>query len=155
MSVLPGSAQAGLNFGTSTWANEPASESERTKVRHERDLMRSILNGNSAEFQRILTEQGKNINISVESSGKMTPLHTAAAHGKVDMVASLIGKKASLEAVNSLGFTPLMSAVVNGHEACVKALVSAGASKSAKTARGETPASIAKAKGFGAIANLL
>lgn len=142
-------------FGSSTWANEPPSEAERAKIKAERSLMRAILNNDVSEFNKMLSSSSDIIDINFESSGKMTPLHAAMAHGRVDMASSLIGKKANLHALNSVGFTPLMSAVNNGHEACVQVALKGGASKNVKSARGETVVELATSKNFTNIVNLL
>ena len=140
-----------LAFGTSTWANEPPSEAERLKIRAERDLIKSILNDDAAEFDA----KFKSVDVNYQSSGKMTPLHTAAAYGRAEMLSSLLSRKANLEAANSLGFTPLISAVYNQQEACVKTLLAACSIKTAQTKKGETSKSIAEAKNFTSISKLL
>ena len=153
ISVLP--TQATTGFGSITWANEPPSDAERAKVKAERSLLRAILNGESAEFQRVLKENGDVIDLNFESSGKMTPLHTAMAYGRNDMVETILSKKAEVSAQNSLGFTPLVSAVHNGHEQCVQIAIKAGANKLIKTYRGDTPLQIAESKNFQNIVSLL
>jgi|LauGreDrversion4_2_1035121.scaffolds.fasta_scaffold169411_2 ankyrin repeat protein len=155
VSTLPSQAPATIGFGSSTWANEPPTEAERAKVKAERALMRAILNNNVSDFNKILADNSDMIDINFESSGKMTPIHAAMAHGRVDMASSLIGKKANLLAINSVGFTPLMSAVNNGHEACVQVALKGGASKSVKSARGESVIQLATSKNFNNIVNLL
>ena len=145
--------QAGLTFGTSTWANEPASEAERAKIRSDRDLIRSILN--NEEFGIFEKKLHAVSDINFESSAKMTPLHTAAAYGRTQMVSAILSRRPNIEARNSLGFTPLVSAVVNQQEAVVKILISAGAIKTVTTLRGDTPLSIAKASNFASIVSLL
>jgi ankyrin repeat protein len=149
------SSQAPVGFGSSTWANEPPSEAERAKVKAERQLIRSILNNDMTDFNNTLNAHVNIIDINFESSGKMTPLHTAMAHGHVDMAASLLSRKANINAVNALGFTPLISASINGHEECVRLALKAGANKCAKSIRGETAAEIAASKNFSSVVNLL
>ena len=155
-SVLPAQAPTTMGFGSSTWANEPPSEAERAKVKAERSLMRAILNNDVTEFNKIMSShQGDVLDIDFESSGKMTPLHAAMAHGRVDMASSLIQKKANVNAVNSIGFTPLMSAANNGHDQCVQIAIKAGANKSTKSVKGESALDLAAAKNFTNIVNLL
>ena len=153
ISVLP--SQAPTGFGSATWANEPPSEAERAKVKCERNLIKSILNNDLVDFNKIFKDHSDIIDLNFESSGKMTPLHTAMAYGRVEMVESLLSRKADIHAQNSLGFTPLVSAVHNGHEQCVQLGLLAGSNKLIKTFKGETAVEIAKEKGFMNILNLL
>ena len=139
----------------STWANEPPSEAERAKIKAERTLICAILDNDMAAFDRVLAESGSIINISMESSGKMTPLHTAAAQGRKEMAEKLLAKKANLEAKNGLGFTPLVSAVLGNHEGVLSVLLKAGADKNVTTTKGETALSLAQQKGSSNIAALL
>ena len=153
-SVLPSQAPT-MGFGSSTWANEPPSEAERAKVKTERTLMRAILNNEITEFNMIMSNHGDQFDVNFESSGKMTPLHAAMAHGRVDMASSLIQRKANLNSVNSIGYTPLMSAVNNGHEQCVQIAIKEGANKSVKSIRGETALDLAASKNLTNIVSLL
>ena len=153
-SVLPSQAPT-MGFGSSTWANEPPSEAERAKVKAERTLMRSILNNDVTEFNAIMSNRGEQFDINFESSGKMTPLHAAMAHGRLDMASSLIERRANIHAMNSVGYTPLMSAANNGHEQCVQVALKGGANKSVKSIRGETALDLASSKNFTNIVNLL
>jgi len=153
-SVIPSQAPT-MGFGSSTWANEPPSDAERAKVKAERSLMRAILNNDVTEFNKTLSSHSEIIDINFESSGKMTPLHTAMAHGRVDMASSLIQRKANLNAINSIGYSPLMAAVNNGHEQCVQIALKEGANKSAKSIRGETALDLAGSKNFTNIVNML
>jgi len=153
-SVVPSQGPTG-GFGSATWANEPPSEAERAKVRAERTIFRAILNNDITEFNNTLSAHGDIIDINCESSGKMTPLHTAMAHGRVDMASCLIAKKANINAVNSLHFTPLISAAYNGHDQCVRVALKAGAQKEAKSVRGQTALDIATERNHSAVVSIL
>lgn len=148
-------SKPGAPTTTSGLANEPASEAERAKVKAERGLIVSILNNSMTDFDQIMTQSGNIINVNMESSGKMTPLHTAAAHGRRDMCEKLLAKKANVNPKNGLGFTPLTNAVLNGNEACVSLLLKAGAEKNVTTIKGDTPLSLAQARGYNNLVDLL
>lgn len=141
--------------GGSTNTSDPTGEGERRKVSAQRALMRAILAADNAAFDKIFAESGHMLDPSFPSSGKTTPLHSAAALGHRDMCDKLLAKKANLEAKNGIGFTPLISASVNGHESVVTTLLKAGASMNVTTARGDTAASLATQKGFSNVAGLL
>jgi ankyrin repeat protein len=117
-------------------------------------MIRSIINNEPAEFEKILNDN-KGMNINFQSSGKMTPLHTAASLGRRDMCEKLLAVKANLEAKNALGFTPLLSAAVNGHESVVAALLKGGADKNVTSIKGDTASTLAAQKGFSNVVGIL
>jgi ankyrin repeat protein len=119
-----------------------------------RSLTRSILNNDIGEFDKVLKENSS-LNVSFVSSGKMTPLHTAASQGRKEMCEKLLSMKANVEAKNSLGFTPLISAATNGHEGVVATLLKAGADKNVTSIKGDTAASLATQKGFNNVVGIL
>lgn len=141
--------------GGNTNTSDPAGEAEKKKVSAQRALMRAILAGDNAAFDQVFVESGHVIDPSFPSSGKTTPLHSAAALGHRDMCEKLLAKKANIEAKNAIGFTPLVSASVNGHESVVTTLLKAGADMNVTTSKGDTPASLATQKGFANVAGLL
>ena len=57
-----------------------------------------------------------------------TPLHSACAHGNVDMVELLLGHQAEIEHRDKDGMTPLLTAVKHGHVTVLKKLLHHGAS---------------------------
>ena len=119
-----------------------------------RSLIRAILNNENAEFDKVLADN-KTLDVSFQSSGKCTPLHTAAAQGRRDMCEKLVNLKANIEAKNAMGFTPLVSAAINGHESVVATLLKAGSDKNVTTVKGETAATLANQRGFSNVASLL
>jgi ankyrin repeat protein len=66
-------------------------------------------------------------------SDGLTPLQTAARHGRAEVVAFLIKKGANLNVADDCGYTPLHWAAEGGHLDIVKQLVKAGAKVDAKT----------------------
>jgi ankyrin repeat protein len=62
-----------------------------------------------------------------ESFTGFSPLHFAAEHNRVDVIQTLVEKKARVDIRNPDGETPLMRAALNGHLAAVEALLRAGA----------------------------
>ena len=119
-----------------------------------RSITRSILNNDVSEFDKVLKENSS-MNVSFQSSGKMTPLHTAAAQGRREMCDRLLSMKANVEAKNALGFTPLISAAINGHEGVVSTLLKAGADKNVSTIKGETATTLASQRGFANVVGIL
>jgi ankyrin repeat protein len=119
-----------------------------------RSIIKSILNNDVTEFDKVLKDNS-NINMSFQSSGKMTPLHTAAAQGRREMCERLLSMKANIEAKNALGFTPLISAAINGHEGVVSTLLKSGADKNVTTAKGETATILASQRGFNNVVGIL
>jgi ankyrin repeat protein len=85
----------------------------------------------------------------------------AAAHlGHDEVVATLIKAGAPLDHVNNLGWTALIEAIVLGdggprHVRCVKLLVEAGADPNIADRQGRTPLALARARGFGAMVDII
>lgn len=119
-----------------------------------RALTRSIINNEMGDFDKVLKENSS-LNVNFQSSGKMTPLHTAASQGRREMCEKLLAVKANVEAKNALGFTPLLSASINGHEGVVATLLKAGADKNITSIKGETAASLATQRGFSNVVGIL
>lgn len=119
-----------------------------------RALTRSIINNEMGDFDKVLKENSS-LNVNFQSSGKMTPLHTAASQGRREMCEKLLALKANVEAKNALGFTPLLSASINGHEGVVATLLKAGADKNVTSIKGETATSLATQRGFSNVVGIL
>lgn len=119
-----------------------------------RALTRSIINNDIGEFDKVLKENST-LNVNFQSSGKMTPLHTAASHGRREMCDKLLAVKANIEAKNALGFTPILSAAMNGHEGVVATLLKSGADKNVTCIKGDTAASLATQRGFSNVVGIL
>ena len=119
-----------------------------------RALTRSIINNEMGDFDKVLKENSS-LNVNFQSSGKMTPLHTAASQGRREMCEKLLAVKANVEAKNALGFTPLLSASINGHEGVVATLLKAGADKNITSIKGETATSLATQRGFSNVVGIL
>jgi len=53
----------------------------------------------------MILKMEKSIDVNITDNKHDTPLHTAAFHGKLDVVKFLLKKKANINAVNILGGT--------------------------------------------------
>jgi ankyrin repeat protein len=84
-----------------------------------------------------------------------TPLHYAASAGHVEIVALLLDRYAYIDADSPNRTTPLMMAARDGHEACVKLLLEEGADSSLSNEAGLTALDFAKAGNQIAVANML
>ncbi len=97
---------------------------------------------------------------AITSPYKGTALIAAAHLGHAEVVAALIAGKAPLDHVNNLGWTALIEAIVLGdggprHQATVAALIAGGADLNLPDGKGVSPLSLARARGYGRIAEML
>lgn len=84
-----------------------------------------------------------------------TPLITAIAEGRSNVVALLLRHGADLELRDKNGLTPLVSAVARNQFECVKLLLRAGADVSATDLQGLTPLQIATTRRYVNIVDIL
>lgn len=84
-----------------------------------------------------------------------TPLMTAAALGRHDLVADLIDRGVPADQLDDAGATALHHAAYAGHGAAVDVLVAAGVDPAQVDLRGRTPADLARLGGHGAVADRL
>jgi ankyrin repeat protein len=97
---------------------------------------------------------------AITSPYRGTALIAAAHLGHAEVVAALIAGKAPLDHVNNLGWTALIEAIVLGdggprHQATVEALVMGGADFNLPDRQGARPLALARARGYGKIAQIL
>jgi ankyrin repeat protein len=97
---------------------------------------------------------------AITSPYKGTALIAAAHLGHAEVVAALIAGKAPLDHVNNLGWTALIEAIVLSdggprHQATVEALVKGGADVNLPDGQGMRPLALARARGYGKIAEIL
>jgi hypothetical protein len=97
---------------------------------------------------------------AITSPYKGTALIAAAHLGHAEVVAALIAGKAPLDHVNNLSWTALIEAIVLGdggprHQATVAALIKGGADLNLPDGKGASPLSLARARGYGRIAEML
>lgn len=83
------------------------------------------------------------LDIHARDSLDWTKLHSAAFHGKCELIALLLDKGAVINAQAKDGSTPLHLAVKRSHAAAVKLLFSRGANLAAKDQGGNSPVHIA------------
>ncbi len=103
----------------------------------EPDIQSAIIAGN-LEIVKQHIAAGSDINIKDQMSGS-TPLITASAFGKSDIVKILIDANAELDIKNNEGSTALRAAAFFCHVEIVQLLLEAGADKSLKNNYGATP----------------
>lgn len=103
------------------------------------DLHRTALHlaaGSSLPIVELLLRHGADVN--ARDYGDNTPLHVAAAEGKLEIVLALLAKQADLRAVNRQRVTPLLNAASHGSVPVVQALLAAGADLQHTDSVGET-----------------
>ncbi len=93
-------------------------------------LVTEILNVDAATKSRLVNARDRNGN---------TPLHEAAANGKVDTLRLLIEAGADLNARDNTGMTPLHAAAMWDRRETIEALIDAGADMEALDDFGDTP----------------
>jgi ankyrin repeat protein len=102
----------------------------------EEALFRSIENGDSATFSRLLDS---GVNVAATNGHGETPLYFAAEKGEVEMARRLIAKGADAKVLTPNGETVLHAASMIESAALMKDLIDAGADVNAANRDGETP----------------
>jgi ankyrin repeat protein len=102
----------------------------------EEALFRSIENGDTAEFSRLVTA---GVSLAAKNPMGETPLYVAAEKGEIDMARRLIGKGADAKALTPGGETVLHAAAMIESTALMTELIEAGADKNLANRDGETP----------------
>ncbi len=85
----------------------------------------------SVERIRGLIAAGADVTRPGRSAGGRTPLAAAAATGRADIIAELLGAGAPIDAIDANGVTPLYLAATWGHEPAVELLLTHGADANA------------------------
>lgn len=119
----------------------------------QKKLLRVSVRGSYNDIQRIVTEEGANVNAPDNDGNR--PLHYAARYGKEAAALALIGTGAKIDAKNKLGQTPLFGAVEHGHASVVRALIDRGATVDSPDKHGQLPLDRALARGDTEIAGML
>src|SRR5215471_12180873 len=99
-------------------------------------LFRSIENGDTAEFTRLLDARA---DLSVRNKNGETPLYVAAEKGQIEMAKALIARGADARMRTPNGETVLHAASMIESAALTTALIDAGAEVNAANNDGETP----------------
>lgn len=102
----------------------------------EEALFRSIENGDSAEFSRLI-EAG--VSLEARNSQGETPLYVAAEKGEIEMARLLIARRADAKTRTPNGETVLHAASMIESTALTAELINAGAEVNAANRDGETP----------------
>jgi ankyrin repeat protein len=107
------------------------------------------------DVAKLLLLHGANPNVKTKYDGR-TPLHYAAAEGRLAIIALLLRHDAYIDARDNYGKTPLYLAVENVHVDVVSYLLRRGANPNVRDERGlETPLHIASYYGDITVARLL
>ncbi len=88
------------------------------------DQVSKFLIMNGADVNPVGCSHGKSCSCS---PNHMTPLHSAAMNGQLEMTKNLVANGAKINIYNKNGYTPLLLAVKNGNSGVVKLLVENGA----------------------------
>ncbi len=119
----------------------------------EGNLFQAIMSG-EISYVKELMDKGANVNQRDDQFG-ITPLHTAAFHGRTEIVRLLLRSKADINAGDKEGETPLLSALAGGHAEISELLINRGAQINIKMKNGWTPLHFAAALGKEDLVRLL
>jgi ankyrin repeat protein len=90
-------------------------------------------------------EKGANVGQKVVGMNGLTPLHSAAVSGHLELVILFLDKGANVNERDSRGWAPLHFAATNGSVDVVRVLLDSGAEMQAKNVRRMTPLDVARA----------
>ncbi|CAK9188189.1 unnamed protein product [Ilex paraguariensis] len=93
---------------------------------NEHGLFIAVQNG-ELEIVEAMLEDEPNVLGWRTVRGKLSALHMAAAHGRIEVLSMLLDRSINTDILNRHKQTPLMLAAMNGKIACVERLIQAGA----------------------------
>ena len=99
------------------------------------------------EIARLLVEGGAEVDAPSTNAIRVSPLHSAVAGGKPELVDLLLSHGAAPDPVEFLEATPLHSAAASGNVEMVESLLKAGADRGRRTKDGKTAAELARQNG--------
>jgi len=105
------------------------------------------------EIAELLIAAGGDVNAGVDETP--TPLHLAAAAGRIQMALCLIANGAKLNGTDGVGGTPLHHAAANGHTPTAQMLAERGADVRRRDRTGQTPLMAATWNGHPETAQML
>ena len=94
-------------------------------------------------------------NVNAKDQFKETPLHEAAAKGRLEMVKLLLNNKADLYAKTTKNWTALHEAARFGHPKTAAYLINRGLSRNAHNTDGKTPKGLANHLKHGEVIEIL
>ncbi|MFP3948572.1 MAG: ankyrin repeat domain-containing protein [Longimicrobiales bacterium] len=111
------------------------------------------------EVVEVLLEAGAEPDVASENTMRVTPLHSAAAHGESEVAhricEMLLARGADPNPAQAGGWRPLHQAASHGNLPLVKLLVGHGADVAPRSDDGRTPLSMAREAGNGAVVSFL
>jgi ankyrin repeat protein len=106
------------------------------------------------EIARLLVD-GADVNACSRNAFRVSPLHSAVASGKPELVELLLANGARPDSAEFLEMTPLHSAAASGRAEMVQQLLKAGADPRRKSKEGKTAAEMARERGHAELAAVI
>jgi len=102
-----------------------------------------------------LVERGARVDSAAQNASKVTPLHSAAAAGHVQIAQTLLAHGANANAVQGGGFVALHAAAQNGQMEMVRLLLESGVDPGKRSDSGKTALDLAMENGHQEAASLI
>ena len=118
---------------------------DEMELGYEESLHQASLTGDMAQLQRILGEEGADIN-ELDASG-LTPLYLAVSAGQLAAARFLLVNHANPYTTGSNGSAPVHGAARHGHTSCVELLLGRKADVNVRGVHGRTPLILAARNG--------
>ncbi|KAI9112302.1 hypothetical protein K1719_016825 [Acacia pycnantha] len=93
---------------------------------HENALFVAVANGD-LEVVEVMIEEDPTVLRETSGHAKLSPLHSAAANGRIEVLSMLLDRPVNVDTLNRYKQTPLILAVMHGNTACAEKLIQAGA----------------------------
>ncbi|XP_028784369.1 putative E3 ubiquitin-protein ligase XBAT31 isoform X2 [Neltuma alba] len=93
---------------------------------HENALFAAVAGG-ALEVVEAMIEEDPAVLEETSGHAKLSPLHAAAASGRIEVLSMLLDRSVNVDILNRYKQTPLILAVMHGNTSCAEKLIQAGA----------------------------